>query len=168
MRCDHKFRIVWVEIMFFELNLILCSACLVLNLILLHFNYQSYRSRKVYIEKFAILYLFFFLIGLLLFLINLIFPVSWLFQAVWVIESIAFSTSVYGFFELMANSGESRPKKEKLAVGIYLFAVFIMIFIWYSLTINPQMIEGHLYLGLVWFYWGYYFVFNSRSASLCG
>ncbi len=137
--------------MFFELNLILCSACLILNLILLLFYIQSYRSQKGYIEKFAILYLFFFLIGLLLFLLNLIFPINWLFQGIWVVECVAFSISVYCFFELMATSGESRSKKEKLAIGIYLSAVFIVIFIWYSLTIKEFWIEGHKYLGLDWF-----------------
>ncbi len=134
--------------MIFEMNVILCSICVVLNAILLIFHCQMFLKHRAYLEKLAVRLESLLLVGLVIFLINLFYPILLTFQIILVIETGAFALSMYGFFEFLAFGGESRPQREKILVMIYCLISYIVVGVLFYLNFKMQVIEGHLYLGL--------------------
>jgi len=130
------------------MNIILCSVCVVLNAILLIFNCQLFLKHKAYLERVSVCFECLLVLALVIFLVNLFFPILVLFQIILVIETGAFALTIYGFFEFLAFSGESRPQKEKIIVGIYCLISYIVVAVLFCSNFKLEVIEGHLYLGL--------------------
>jgi hypothetical protein len=136
------------ELTIFEMNIILCSVCVVLNAILLIFNCQLFLKHKAYLERVSVCLECLLVLALVIFLVNLFFPLLIIFQIILVIEMGAFALTIYGFFEFLAFSGESRPQKEKILVGIYSSISYIVVAVLFCSNFKMEVIEGHLYLGL--------------------
>jgi len=135
--------------MIFETSVVLCGISIVLNAILLLFNYQNFLKHKAFLERISVLLLCLLLTGLIFLLINFFYPELIIFQILYAIETIAFALTVYGFFEFVGFSGESRPQKEKILIAMYLSIFYTIITILFSLNFNfVKTIEGHLYFGL--------------------
>ncbi len=134
--------------MFLELNLALCATCIVLNVIQLLFNFQSFLKHRAYLEKFSILLQGVLISGLAVILLNLIFPNIHILQVIFVLESLAFAVALAGIFKMLDQSGERRSRWEKITIAVYGIVGFIVTFILYSINVQVQVIEGHIYFSL--------------------
>jgi hypothetical protein len=134
--------------MFLELNLALCATCIILNVIQLLFNLQNFLKHRAYLEKFSILLQGVLISGLAVILLNLIIPNIHILQIIFIMETVAFGVALYGIFRMLELSGERRSRGEKVAVALYGTVGFIVTFILYSINVQVQVIEGHIYFSL--------------------